>query len=238
MLCALVGWMMRPESGEERTPGRKLFSSEPQRAPAPGPDGQGPRSASSLDFAPTWGALPLSAPEPPAPPAKPEPPAKDPEPPPLPPAAPQAPVDINPAAVKAAVQKLGKAAGGAAAAAAGGGGRTLAPVASFEKRERIERGEEKPTLGGHGAAGAPADPEKGRVMRAVIQAGDDGSLQHFGLTKEHLFALDKAGIDLSPYVQADGTLKITEKEARLLSQQLGLVKGQLDAAPAPNNFAH
>ena len=225
----ITGWMMRPESSEERPAARTVFSGERPRGAAPGPEGQGARAASSLDFAPSWGALPLSAPEAPPPEAKKEPPAKEPEPPPVPPAA-EVPPAVPPVTVKELVKPLGKAAQEAAA----GQGRGFTPVASFEKRERIEKGEEKPTLGGGLAAPGSSDPEKGRVMKAVIQSGNDGSLQHFGLTKERLFALDKAGIDLSPYVQQDGSLKITEKEARLLSQQLGLIKGQLDAAPPPN----
>lgn len=229
-LCVAVAWMMQPERGSR--PSVPLSMGGAAR-PSSRADYR-PAGRSSLDFAPKWGELPLS-PEVAPPPAPPEPqPEAAPEPEPAPPPVEDGPMPALPDPVKAA-ELVKKAAEGAGAAA--GPGRTMTAVPSFEKREAMERGEEE-APGPAAPAGGAAAAKKARTMRAIILANQDGALKGFGLDKQTLYQLDQIGVDLSQYIQPDGTLKISEKDAKDLTHQLGILRGQADKLPSANGFGY
>ncbi|MBI5594644.1 MAG: hypothetical protein HY928_00995 [Elusimicrobia bacterium] len=228
-LCILVAWLMQPgRGGGARSVPMSIGGAERQASRSAD---YRPAGRSSMDFAPKWGELPLSpeiappAPQPQADPA----PEPEPEAPPIP----QTPEPEAPPPPKAE-GLVKKAAGGGGAA---GPAPVMTAVPTFEKREARERGEAAEP-GAPAAAAGSVEARRARTMRAIIMAGQDGSLQRYGLDKETLYRLEKLGAELSQYVQPDGTFKISEKDAKILNNQLGVIRGKDDKLPGPSGFGY
>ena len=231
-LCLFVAWLMQPD----RAGGRRAQPLSLSGAARPVSRGADYRASgpSSLDFAPKWGRLPLSPEQaPPAPPAPAEPEAVPEPEPPVPPI-PDMPMPELPDPSKVA-ELAKKAAGGGGAASPN---RVMTAVPTFEKREAIERGEGSELGAASAAPAGSAEAKRARTMRAIIMAGQDGSLQRFGLDKETLYRLEKLGAELSQYVQPDGSFKISEKDAKVLNNQLGVLRGKDDKTPGPSGFGY
>lgn len=231
-LCMFVAWLMQQERGGRRSAAPMSMSD------AARPSGSGasyrPSGPSSLDFAPKWGRMPLSPEQaPPAPPPTPEQEA-GPEPEPPVPPIPDMPLPELPNLAE--VAKMAKKAAGDGGAASPT--RVMTAVPTFEKREDAERAAVAELGAASPAPAGSVEAKKARTMNAILRAGQDGSLQRFGLDKDSLYRLEKLGTELSQYIQPDGTFKINEKDARLLNEQLGLGRGKDDKMPSASSIGH
>ncbi|MBI3297922.1 MAG: hypothetical protein HYZ75_07155 [Elusimicrobia bacterium] len=233
-LCIVCALVMRP-AGPSGARMSVFSQQDDDPSTRPAAVAGAPAPPSGLDFAPRWAGLPLSGEQPPAP-APAEKPAAAPAPEPE-----SGPVE-NPITYERPIVP-GKAAKKAVAvpsnAGDNGGKRVISALPSFGQREDKEREERVDAAVGGPAGEGGADPKRARTMRAIVIAGQDGSLQRFGVEKEMLYRLDKMGVELNQYVQPDGTFKISEQEARQLSERLGGInKGAADVMPGASGFGY